>query len=133
MEQVIENVQKNIVDKNIRDILTFLTSVISDTQLQNLLLKSFVEYPHYRYLRQEAENAVRINVRQLPKKLTPQAVAFLILDRVTETTNEIKTEAESAFEIFTGKIKYSIRYRHLLDTDDFIKLENYLRGSYERF
>lgn len=131
MEQVVEIISKKILDANIRDILSFMSSLISDTQLKNLLLKSFVQYPHYAYLKKEAELSIRTNAKQYHQQLNVNAVNSLIYEGLKEIDASIKKEARDCFDIFTNKLKYSVRYRYLIDTDDFKRLDAYLRGSYD--
>lgn len=128
MEQVIENIRKKIPDPSIQKVLIFFSSVIYDTQLKNLLLKSFLQYPHYDFLRKEVEIAVKVNAKHL--NISAKIVPILVSERLSEVDYTIKDQAEDCFNVFTAKLKYSVRYRHLLDTPDFNKLEIYLRGSY---
>lgn len=124
MDLIISQVFKKIKDPYIRDLIDFFTEQVTDNELRNFFLKSFLVYPHYNQVRKEAFTSAHLSGFS-HHKLKNSALEVFIEEKLKEAESDIKKEARESFRIFSAKLKYS-KFKNLLHSPEFEEMERYV-------
>lgn len=129
MEVVIHKVIKHIEFETVRAAVVSIAANFSlDPHLINFLLKSLPQYPHYHAVFKEAAHTARVIGKQ-HYKLNKVELADFMHEYLQDTEKKITQEREDCWKVFCAKLKYSNPYKHILNSEAYKEIEQYVIKS----